>query len=131
MKNRVNKVILKAIENEILMSDGSGKLLLAVAFINVAAIFSLMAFIPFLSQILTGMCLAFLYKKLLRNRGEKITAIKNKKVSFKIKKSGYYLIIITFFAQFPFAWVPYITQVVTCLLLLAIYATMTKYEKEK
>jgi len=135
-KSKINKFstsgeLLGIIKEEYVLTEGSGKWLLIAILANILPIVTSIAFIPFIAQITTALILGFFLKRyVITNKNKKIEAVKNKNISFTINKLGYALIWLTIIIQFPFMWLPYISQVTSTILLVIIYATMTSY-KEK
>ncbi|MDP3765756.1 MAG: hypothetical protein Q8R04_04530 [Nanoarchaeota archaeon] len=131
-KSPVSNKLLGIIKEEYILTDGAGKWLIIAILANILPIVTSIAFVPFVSQITTSIILLFFWKRyILTSDKEKVMAIKNKEVSFTMKKIGYILLWITILIQFPFAWFPYVTQVTSTILLGIIYATMTSYKEKK
>ena len=127
---KTSNKILEIIKDEYVLTDGAGKWLLIAILANILPILSFGAFIPFVSQITTAVILGFFLKRYIKgNYKGKVEAVKEKNISFTMKKIGYILIWITIVIQFPLAWVPYVTQVTSTVLLVIIYATLTSYKK--
>ena len=130
-KSSVSNKLLGIIKDEYILTDGAGKWLIIAILANILPIVTSIAFVPFVSQITTAIILLFFWKRyILTIDKEKVMAIKNKDVSFTMKKTGYILVWVTILIQFPLMWFPYVTQVSSTILLGIIYATMTSY-KEK
>ena len=130
-KSSVSNKLLGIIKEEYILTDGAGKWLIIAILANILPIVTSIAFVPFVSQITTAIILLFFWKRyILTIDKEKVMAIKNKDVSFTMKKTGYILVWVTILIQFPLMWFPYVTQVSSTILLGIIYATMTSY-KEK
>jgi biotin transporter BioY len=122
--------LLEVIKDEYVLTEGSGKWLLIAILANILPIITFVAFIPFVSQIVTALVLVFFWKRYIKStEKEKIEAVESKTASFTMSKLGYVLIWITIIIQLPLAWVPYLTQVTSTILLGIIYATMTKYKE--
>ena len=117
--------IYNLIKNEYIATAGSGKLLLIALFFNIP----IDAFIPYLSQVVTIITLSIFLKKYLISTNDEHDV--NKKIGeYAISKLTIFLIIGTMIYQLPIFWIPFITQLVTLLLLSLIYATTSKYKKQ-
>ena len=117
--------IYNLIKNEYIATAGSGKLLLIALFFNIP----IDAFIPYLSQVVTIITLSIFLKKYLISTNDEHDV--NKKIGeYSISKLTIFLIIGTMAYQLPIFWIPFITQLVTLLLLSLIYATTSKYKKQ-
>jgi hypothetical protein len=119
----VQKEVYSLLKNEFIATEGTGKLLLIALFFNIP----IDAFIPYLSQVVTIITLSiFLKKYLVKNTGEATSANAN---TYGISKLTISLIVATMVYQLPIFWIPFVTQLVTLLLLGLIYATSTHYKK--
>jgi hypothetical protein len=115
--------VYSLLKNEFIATEGTGKLLLIALFFNIP----IDAFIPYLSQVVTIITLSiFLKKYLVKNTGEATSANAN---TYGISKLTISLIVATMVYQLPIFWIPFVTQLVTLLLLGLIYATSTHYKK--
>ena len=100
------KNIANVFKEELILTKGPGRLLLLAMFANIPFI----GFVPYLTQALTVIFLSIFLKK-YRLGGNIPTQV---------------LIIATI--AFQLFWFPYISQLVTLVLLGLIYATATKYQ---
>ena len=116
--------IYNLIKNEYIATAGSGKLLLIALFFNIP----IDAFIPYLSQVVTIITLSIFLKKYLVDSDD-TTEINKGVGGYSISKLTIGLIIGTMVYQLPIFWIPFITQLITLLLLGLIYATSSKYKK--
>lgn len=118
------KQVYTLIKNEYVATAGSGKLLLIALFFNIP----IDAFIPYLSQAVTIITLSIFLKKYLVS-GENTEEVSKKIGEYSISRLTIALIIGTMVYQLPIFWIPFVTQLVTLLLLGLIYATSSKYQK--
>ena len=116
--------VYSLIKNEYVATLGSGKLLLIALFFNIP----IDVFIPYLSQAVTIITLSIFLKKYLVSKDD-TTEINKKVGEYSISKVTIGLIIGTMLYQLPIFWIPFVTQLVTLLLLGIIYATSSKYQK--
>ena len=116
-------MLFNIIKDEVVVTNGAGK------FIALAMLFNIpiYGFIPYLSQAITILLLVFFWKRVIEDNKNKKSATKNVKSYPIMNKNGSYLIIGTM--VFQLIWIPFITQLVTLVLLGIIYATMTSYKK--
>jgi hypothetical protein len=117
--------ILKVMKEEFLLTKGAGKFLIIAMFFNIP----FWGFVPWVSQAVTIIVLAFFLKHIISNDEKIKKAIKSHSVSHKIKPVGKYLVIFTMAYQLPFFWAAFVVQIVTLFFLGIIYATMTKYKE--
>ncbi len=115
---------LNMLKEEYVLTKGSGKYILLAVFFNIPFI----GFIPYLTQAFTIILLSiFLKNHLKMKEASKKEAINENKVGYILSKAGFILIIITM--AFQVLWFPFISQLITLVLLGIIYATMTKYKQ--
>jgi len=116
-------VAMKTIQNEIVMTKGSGKFILLAAIFNIPVI----GFIPYLTQAFTILFLAFFLKHMILDENKIKTAITQKNVQYTMKPWGKWLIYGTM--AFQVVWIPFVMQFVTLVALGIIYANFTKYNE--
>ena len=126
VKFNLSRLILGVLKDEVVITKGAGKFILIAIFFNIPV----WGFIPWVSQALTIILLFFFLKHAITDKDKEKYELKSKNVSHSINHFGYYLIIATIIVQFPFFFLPFISQIFTLVLLGIIYVTMTSY-KEK
>ena len=118
-----SEMLFNIIKDEVVVTKGAGKFIALAMFFNIP----IYGFIPYLSQAITILLLVFFWKRVIEDNKNKKSVTKNVKSYRIMNKNGSYLIIGTM--VFQLIWIPFITQLVTLVLLGIIYATMTSYKK--
>lgn len=113
--------LFQVLKDEFTKSDGHNKYLILALTANVPFFF-----IPFVTQIVTIILLAFYLRNYSKNEKPQLSKASTGKVILGIPILTFCLVVLTIIIQLPLIWLPYTTQILSLIILSLPYVLSRK-----